>query len=220
LQSELWPPSIHPFRNRDLEGRLLRDAALFRAPVSVSATAPAAAPAAQPSRRLRRLLCGGGGDGVVKRRDRFIILAVVFFVDCGDLVVEGSLWGCCCYRRWRIRRAVNEPIHPRLFHRRREGIEHVRDTFFRRHRDGTRLGCDEDDAGAMSGCRVQGSLDRHVRDDARVEVAPTMAGFEMLRDLGCFAGAGDDSADAVAVFDQAVDDVHSLARVGSYDEDG
>jgi hypothetical protein len=42
----------------------------------------------------------------------------------------------------------------------------------------------------------------------------------MLRDVGCFAGAGDDSADAVAVFDQAVDDVHSLARVGSYDEDG
>jgi hypothetical protein len=47
-----------------------------------------------------------------------------------------------------------------------------------------------------------------------------MACFEVLGDLGRFARVADDSTYEVAVFDQAVDDVHALAGVGSYDQDG
>jgi hypothetical protein len=48
---------------------------------------------------------------------------------------------------------------------------------------------------------VESNAPCQVCDDAGVVVTPPMASFEMFGNLGCFAGAGDDSADAVAVLD-------------------
>ena len=104
-----------------------------------------------------------------------------------------------------------------LYHRRPKNAHDLRESLHAAPRSRTRAVGDKDDTGAVSSSRVESVSRCGIGDDARLVAFAAVAGLEVLCCLGGFSCVGDDAADGVLVVEEAVDDVHALACIGTDD---